>query len=548
VTLKKSSSAKNLFFSGVLALTVANLMVKLVGLIFKVVLINVVGSEGAGYYNSAYEIYAYLYVISTSGLPVALSMMVSRSRARGRLKESRKIFDVAMLVFIAIGVFFSAVMVLFSKNLAEFIKAPETALCIIAIAPTMLFICVSSCLRGYFQGYQIMAPTAVSQFIEAVCKVAIGASLAIWAIHKGYPIHVVAAFAVLGVTIGVFLGMIFLYIRRFFFKEDKYNLHYVETLEITEHTRSAKKLIKELFAIAIPITVSSSVLSLTTIIDTLMVQRELLKHLGNLSLVHTHYGDYTTLVISMTNLPTILLYPIANALVPLITSAHELKDRTAEKRMRAFSMRVILLIAIPCAFGMSIFSREILALMFNEASVNNAAPWLSVSSLSIIFLGIIAITNAYLNSAGKQRLPIVSMVVGAAVKLIGNAILLPQIGMIGASISTVACYFVAAGLNIFFTLKHVGKLPDIRSTFLKPIFCAIPSILLAFGVQVLISMIISSKLIILVSILVAVISYVILILKTKTVSEDEILLLPKGESICKILKKSRILPQKSQNV
>lgn len=545
--LNKSSDAKNLFFSGVAALTVANLMVKLVGLIFKVVLINVVGSEGAGYYNSAYEIYAYLYVISTSGLPVALSMMVSRSRARGRLKESRKIFDVAMLVFIGIGVVFASIMALMSKNLAEFIKAPETSLCIIAIAPTMLFICVSSCLRGYFQGYQIMAPTAISQLIEAISKVAIGASLAVWAIYKGYPIHVVASFAVLGVTIGVFLGMVFLYIRRFFFKEKRYNQYYIETLEITEHTRSAKKLIKELFAIAIPITISSSVLSLTTIIDTLMVQRELLKNLGNLSLVHTYYGDYTTLVISMTNLPTILLYPIANALVPLITSARELKDKQRENRMRAFSMRVIVLIAIPCALGMSVFSREILSLMFKQSSVDNASSWLSVSAISIIFLGIIAITNAYLNSAGMQSKPIISMVVGAVVKLLGNAILLPQIGMIGASISTVMCYLVAASLNVYFTLKHVGKLPDIINTFVKPILCAAVSIALALATQLLLTMVVASKFIILVSIFVAVLSYLVLVLKTKTVTEEEILLLPKGEKLCKLLKKSRILPKKEQS-
>lgn len=537
-------NSKSLFFSGVIALTLANLLVKLVGIVFKVVLINVVGSEGAGYYSSAYEIYAYLYVISTSGLPVALSLMVSRSRAKGRLSETKKIFDVAILVFIAIGLVFSALMIVFASQLAEFIKAPETTLCIISIAPTMLFICVSSCLRGYFQGHQLMAPTAVSQFIEALGKVAIGASLAVWAIYKGYPTHIVASYAVLGVTFGVFLGMVFLYVRRFFFKEKHYNELSFPDVEISNNKRSIKELLKEMFSIAIPITISSSVLSLTTIIDTLMVQRGLLKYLNNIALVHTYYGDYTTLVISMTNLPTILLYPIANALVPLITSVHEIGDIEGERKMRSFSMRVIVLIALPCALGMSVFSRQILSLMFKESSVINASPWLSVSSIAIIFLGIIAITNAYLNSAGHQKLPIISMIVGACVKLLGNYILLPNVGMIGASISTVSCYMIAAVLNIFFTLKYVGALPDIKNTFIKPLACTIPSIASAIIVYFIISLLVESKLIIILAIIVAVLVYLILVIRTRTVTEEEILMLPKGEKICNILKKSTILPKK----
>ena len=505
------------------------------------------GSEGAGYYSSAYEIYAYLYVISTSGLPVALSLMVSRSRAKGRFSETKKIFEVAILVFIAIGLVFSVLMIAFASQLATFIKSPETTLCIISIAPTMLFICVSSCLRGYFQGYQLMAPTAVSQFIEALGKVAIGATLALWAIHREYPTYIVAAYAVLGVTFGVFLGMVFLYVRRFFFKEKQYNELMGAQIQPSSKKRSAKELLKEMFSIAIPITISSSVLSLTTIIDTLMVQRGLLKYLNNIALVHTYYGDYTTLVISMTNLPTILLYPIANALVPLITSAHEIGYREGEKKMRSFSMRVIVLIALPCALGMSVFSKQILSLMFKESSVANASSWLSVSAMAIIFLGIIAITNAYLNSAGHQKLPIISMIIGASVKLLGNYILLPKIGMIGASISTVACYMIAAIFNIFFTLKYVGSLPDIKNTFVKPLLCTIPSIFAAIIVYFAVSLLISSKFIVILAIITAIFVYLVLVLKTKTVSEEEILMLPKGDKICKMLKKSRILPKKSEN-
>ena len=178
---KKPKSAKKLFFSGVLVLTLANFLVKAVGLISKIALNRVVGSIGAGYYSSAYEIYAYLYVISTAGLPVALSIMIAKSRSKGRLLETKKIFDIAIILFLIIGFSFSIIMIAFSKQLALLIGAPETSLCIVAIAPTMLFICLSSCMRGYFQGYQRMLPTALSQLIESAGKID---SVEVWGKRK----------------------------------------------------------------------------------------------------------------------------------------------------------------------------------------------------------------------------------------------------------------------------------------------------------------------------------------------------------------------------
>ena len=128
---------------------------------------TVVGSTGAGYYSSAYEIYAFLYVIATSGLPVAISITVSKRRAQGKLKEAKKIFNISMLLFLVIGTAFAVLMIVFSEKIATFISAPQTAVCIVAIAPTILFICLSSSLRGYFQGYQLMSPTGISQLLEA---------------------------------------------------------------------------------------------------------------------------------------------------------------------------------------------------------------------------------------------------------------------------------------------------------------------------------------------------------------------------------------------
>ena len=549
-TVSAGKSAVNMFFSGVVILTVANILIKAVGLISKIALNRVVGSVGAGYYSSAYEIYAFLYIVLTSGLPVSLSIMVSRCRARGRFKEAKKIFNVAILLFLVLGAIFASLMIIFSDNLADAISAPETTLCIIAVAPTILFVCLSSCFRGFFQGYQIMQPTAISQFIEASCKVFVGVGFALWARAQGYDDFIVAAYTILGVTVGAFLGMTFLYFRKLFFKDKKINESYLCELNSKnnccvledDNCKSSLSLLKELLTIAVPITISSAVLSLNIIIDTFTVQNGLIAYGLEENLVKVIYGDYTSLVLSICNLPTVLFYPMVNALVPLISAAHETKDYESGERIRSFSLRVINLISIPCTLGLSIFAYPILDLfMFKSDSVYRSAPWLSIAAISAIFLGLISATNAFLNTVGKQRLPIISMIVGAGAKLVLNSVLIERIGIYGAPISTVACYLLAAAMNIFFTVKYVGKLPDIKKIFGMPFVCGVLAIGTSAILHFALDMFLPIKLATLICIAVAALGYLFLIVKTNTVTREEILLLPFGEKAVKVLKKVKFL-------
>lgn len=539
----KPKNALNMFFSGVLALTLANVLVKSVGLILKIVLNTVVGSAGAGYYSSAYEIYAFLYVIATSGLPVAISITISKRRAQGKLREARRIFNIATLLFTVIGSLFAILMIVFSRQIATFISAPETAVCIVAIAPTILFICLSSSLRGYFQGYQLMSPTGISQFLEAAGKAAIGFLFAFWAKKQGYEPHIVAAYTILGVTFGVFCGMMFLFVRKIFFKEKSF---YEKESYLNEPPpQKTASLFNELIKISIPITLSSCVLSLTVIIDTMMVQTRLLASGLSEDLVRIFYGDYTTLVISVINLPTIFIYPISNALVPYITSAIARNNDEAAKNMRALTLRVINIISIPCALTLGVFSHGILGLMmFTEGSVTRAAPWLSLGATSVIFLGIISATNAFLNTSGKQKFPIISMIAGAAVKIISSYFLVGTIGIIGAPLSTVLCYLTAATLNIFFTVKFVGKLPNVKKIFGMPLICGVTSVGLSALVYLTLDMILPYKIATFFALLCIVFSYLLMIIRTKTVTQDELLMLPYGIKIVKILKKLRFFAKK----
>ena len=200
-TVKSNTS---LFFSGVVILTAANLIVKIIGLLFKIPMANTFGDEVMGYYNSAYAIYTFFYMISTAGLPVAVSIMIAESRAKGKLKQIKRIFTVTVGLFFLIGLAGMAMMFFGSGwYSADVLKAEPTKYSIMVIAPMLFLICISSAIRGYFQGFQQMMPTAVSELIEAFCKLAVGIALAAYAADR-YPgqYHIIAAYAAIGLTVG----------------------------------------------------------------------------------------------------------------------------------------------------------------------------------------------------------------------------------------------------------------------------------------------------------------------------------------------------------
>ena len=211
---------KRLFFSGVAVLTVASLLVKFIGVFYKVPLNHLLGSEGMAAFNAAYSIYTWLYTISTAGLPVAVSILISESRARNDTKRVKRIFRVTTVAFLLIGTLGTLLMALLARPISLYSSGGAAFYPMLAIAPALFFICISSAFRGYFQGFQEMLPTAISQVIEALCKVVIGVILAYYALKQGYSVAVAAAFSILGVTLGIAIGMVFLlfenqhYLRR----------------------------------------------------------------------------------------------------------------------------------------------------------------------------------------------------------------------------------------------------------------------------------------------------------------------------------------------
>lgn len=520
---------KNGFVGGIIILTVSNLLVKVTGLLFKIPMNYIMGDTGMGYYNSAYSIYTLFYMLSTSGLPVAISVTVSEKRAQGKIGSAKKVFHLALAVFAAIGLLAFALMFFASDKLALLISSELSAMSVAAAAPTILFVCVSGAYRGYFQGCGNMMPTAVSQLIEAIGKLLIGIACALYAIRIGAEIHVVAAYAVFGLTAGSFVGMLYLVITGFV-RGDRDLVTEHEIDYISDKTGS---IFRRFLAISIPVTLSASVMSLTNTLDTAMIQRILILSGMTAEEATAAYGNYTSLAVPLFNLPPVLIYPIAYSLVPVVAAAAgDGKFEAARDKIRV-SLKYALIIGLPCAMGLSALSDPILCLLYNDTSAHAAAMLLTLLAPSSLLVCILAITNSVLQGCGKEKMPVISMLAGGGVKLLSGMLLIKLCGISGAPMSTFLCYLTVTVMNLAFTVRYT-KVRLTPGMLYKPLLSAVVCSLSAVLVNSILKPALGSSPACVSSVLVAAVVYLTMLILLGEVSLTDLKNIIKSKSKIKV--------------
>lgn len=537
-------------------LSASALAVKIIGLVFKISLTNQLQEIGMGIFNAAYSIYAMLFMISTSGLPVAISRMVASSSEKGRATEVKKILRMAIWAFGVVGAICTLFLFVFAEPLAIWSVHEESFIALRVISPTLLLICIASAYRGYFQGLHNMYPTAISQFIEAFAKFLVGYGAAFWAYKKGYSPSIQASLAILGVTVGVFLGMLFMIIYK---KREKRNPVPNKVNESMRYKNIARKLV----FIALPVTITSSALYLSNFLDTLVINKVLISSGVIKETAEKLYSAYTSLAISLSDLlPSTLIYPIAVSILPSVASALAVKNHKKAAGYIVSSIRISGIIALPCSLCLCVLARPVIALVYgakwgspialSESSsvmpIDIAATALSILSLGIFFISLVSTTNALLQAAGKVYYPMISVGTGVALLLILEVTLIyiKPIGIFGAPISSVACYIVALSMNMRFLRKSQNMALPPKRLFLKPLICSLISALFCIisyklGVwlwSLLFASSPDSRLASLVILLVtasgAVIIYVFSMLFIKGITVSEIRLLPMGHRLSSI--------------
>lgn len=460
---------------GVLVLSAAGLSVKIIGLLFKIPLSHLLGDEGMGYFNSAYTIYGWLYVIATAGLPLALSILISDADERGDERRVRSILRVAMLTLFFVGAIGTLGMLLFSGALSRSIGSEGSRAAIFAIAPTLLFVSISGGIRGYFQGRRQMLPTAISQLLEASGKLVLGMLFGTYAARRGADVTVVAAYAVLGVTLGTLIGTVYLALLAIL------DLKSSRRMPQGAGGKSEGGELRALLKIAFPITLSASVAGLTNLIDLTFIMNLLPKAGYSIKEATALFGNYSTLVVPVSHVPAILISPITSSLVPYLSAELARGNRQSAAELSSTALRFVSILTLPAMTLLALFGERILSLVFDPSSAAVAAPILAALAPSIFFFGLCNVTNAILEANGRCGATLRSMSVGAAVKvgvgflLIGN----PVFGIYGAVIGSVACYACASVMNMLEIRQELGQLPSVLDFFAKPFIAAAASALLS---------------------------------------------------------------------
>ena len=538
---------QNSFFGGAAILAAGILIVKLIGMFYKIPLINIIGEAGAADFNNAYNIYAVLLTVSTAGLPVAVSKLVSEANALNRRNQVRRTFRLALVLFLTLGLISFLVMFFRADALAGMMNDSKAAAGIRALAPAVVCVGCLAALRGYSQGHSNMAPTSVSQIIEALCKLVVGLGLAFWLVKQGKDPDVAAAGAITGVTVGTVVALIYM-VLDFFLSRGREDTHG------TDRPDSAGSILANILKIAVPITLSSSMVGIVTVIDSSLVQGQLQSALNLTEKAsRTLYGNYSG-ALNIYNLPTSLMAAITASVIPAVSAALARRDRRGAARITGSALRITALLSFPMGVGLFVLGTPIIRLLFPSLNVEVAGPLLSTLGIATPFVCMVLVCNSVLQAHGFINLPVIIMVLGGVVKIVNNYNLVGAIGIAGAPVGNILCFGLALVLDLVVITRVIPNRPRLLPIFVKP---AIASAIMggaAWAVYGLLSRVLTAEQVneagetirvvsrmgnalgIFLAIAVAGVVYLVLVVAIRAISKDDLALMPKGDKLARLLR------------
>ena len=538
-------------------------LVKVIGAIFKIPLGNILGDEGFGHFNNAYVIYSLLMVISTTGLPVALSKTISEAHTLGRNNQVRQVFRVASVTFFVLGVVSSVVMFFFAGNFADILSNPGATLAIRALAGTCLFVCIISAFRGYAQGHANMVPTATSQVFEALGKLLVGIVLAWFFMSRGEGTEKAAAGAIAGVTVGALIALVYL-IYNF-----RRNPEPRALTERRDRPHSSKRILQQLMIIAVPITITASISPITTMIDTYQVQNilrvvmdvepaQFYRDADLVDPVIATYGAYQK-AITIYNLPAAFIVALTTAVIPAISACWAKRNRRGATQIAVSSLRVGALLILPAGVGLSVLAAPIMNLLYRSTDHAVADPCMALLGIASIFVCQAMLCSAILQASGFVNVPVAVMAVGCVLKIVVNNFLVRQagIGILGAPVGTIVCYVIITAVELWMIKRVISENISYRQIFGKPLIATAAMGGCAWGVSGVMSRILVSlspfqrvaaesnvvelswtgnAISTMLAIGVAVIVYAALVVFLRAITKDDLSLMPKGDKIAAILR------------
>lgn len=550
------------FMGNVIIILFAQIVVKLLGIIYRLVITNIsgFGNQGNGYYQAGFNIYTLLLAISSVGIPNAISKMTSAKNAAGDYKGAHRIYKSALILFTVIGVTASALLFFGSGVLSDkVIKMKNARYVLMALAPSILFVCLSSVVRGYFVGMQNMQASSRSQILEQVFKCVLTVGIVVFmSKHTMFPddsdmnAAMMAAGANLATTLATVLSTI--YIFGFYFRRKKGIDEKIRTSTVSSVPKPLMAMFKSILMISIPISLGSIISAVNRIVDTATITRGI--EVAFASAIPAHGKIDQILNPSITqleneavrlagvlsksdtllNLPISMNISFATVLVPSISAALTRGEKKEASKFVSYSLLISLLIIMPCAAGFISLAHPIFKLLYPNAV--DGWQLLQLSSIALIFIALNQTISGSLQGIGKIFAPATGLLIGCVAKFILNTILIrqPSINIYGAPLGSIFCQIISFAYGYTVLSRNIPVSFSAGKYILKPLGCSAVMGIAAFLIyKALFALTASNIISVFAAIISAVIIYFALIFVTHTLNREEIEMLPMGDKLYRLL-------------
>lgn len=529
---KKTGSNQLVMQGSILA--IASLIVRLIGLGYRIPLVNILTDVGSGYYGAAYDVYAFLLIISSYGFPAAVSKVVANRLAHNKYKEAHIIFKSSLVLSVVIGAVFSLALFFGAEAIANFIKMEKAVYALQGLAPALFIFSAMSVIRGYFQGMNTMVPTAISQIIEQIFNAIFSLVFGFLLLKQG--VEFGAAGSSLGTAIGALAGLVFLVfiyavMRPLIHKRCEKDLHNIDEGNILYYW-------KMLLMISVPMLLGTTAFQIAGVIDMAMFTRALDYYGYNEVQIPLMNGILSGKYKILITLPISLATAMGTATIPSLTASLVRKDKKVILKKVDMTLRSVLLISIPSAVGLMVLARPIVELLFTKLDyINITVALIQLGSISVIFFSVASITTAILQGLDMVHIPVRNAVIALIVKVLFNVLLLYVINMnlYGAVLTNIIFALTSMVLNILALRKRIHLSVNIYKTILAPLLA---SVLMAGVVTIIYfasNLLFSGDFAALVALAFGVVSYGITVFKLGAFDENEISSLPFGKHLKRLL-------------
>ncbi len=535
----KSKNMNSLIVQGSI-LAAASMIVRLIGFFYRIPLINLIEDEGNGYYSISFEIYSFLLIISSYGLPAAISKITSARIAEGKYKEADCLFKAAIKMGLVIGIGTSLVLWFGSMPIAHAVGIDKAYLSIRALAPAILIFSVMAVLRGYFQGSKNMIPTAASQVVEQVFNAVFSIVMAMLLVDKGLEYGAMGGTS--GTGIGAFFGLLTLVI--IFFRTRPAMKSRISSDTNSLEKMSAVESWKIILMTAFPMVIGAATYQLANFTDMVMFQQAMLHHGYAQAAVAETYGILAGKYRIFIMLPISVASAMVAAALPSLTTSHVKNNYEELLHKSSLAIRTTMILVIPAAVGLFVLALPILTLVFNVENLELAASLMRLGSITVVLYSFSTICIGLLQGFNKLFVPVKNAAIALVFKVIGNIILLFVLdtNVYGAVITNILFALIASFLNFRAVATHTGLKLNWKKTFIRPGVAAMVMGAFGFGSYFVLSSVAGMDHgATLVALGLSILIYGIAAIKTKALTENELAAFPKGHALIRFFKRVKLL-------